>query len=86
MQVQRVAANVVGGVVQRQIRGPPQVFEQRIADVHIGQMVGEGVAAGAGGILRPDDDVAGQVADVRQEIQHAVEIARAQVVVLQPDW
>ena len=84
MHVHRVAADVVGAcVVQRQVGRAPQVLEQHVADVHVGHVVGERVAAGAGGILRADDDVAGQVADVRQEIQHAVQIARAQMVVLQ---
>ena len=83
MHVDRVAADVVGRRFQRRIRRAPEVLEQRVADVDVGHVDGEHVAAGAGRARRADDDVAGQVADVRQEFQHAVEIARAQVVVLQ---
>ena len=41
------------------------------------------VAARAGCALRSDDRVARQVADVRQEVERAVQIARAKVIVLQ---
>ena len=83
MHVDRVAADVVGGRVQRQVGRAAQVLEERVADVDVGHVDREHVAAGAGGALRADDDVPGQVADVRQKIEHAVQIARAEVVVLQ---
>ena len=83
MHVDRVAADVVGRGVQRQIRRAPHVLEQDVADVHVGQVDAQHVPARAGGILRSNHDVPRQVPDVRQEIQHAVQIAGAEVVVLQ---
>ena len=59
---------------------PPNVD---VADIDVGAACEQDVAAGAGGALRLDDHVAGPVGDVRQELEHAVAVARAGMIELQ---
>ena len=61
----------------------PRSWKSDVADVGVGDVHRDRVAARAGRALRANDDVAREVADVRQEVQHAVQVARAQVIVLQ---
>ena len=83
MHVNRIAADQVGRGVQRREGGAPEIAEQRVANVRVGDVHGDRVAARAGRALGADDDVARQIADVRQEVEHAVQVARAEVIELQ---
>ena len=76
VHVKRIAADVIRRRVQRQVRRPSEIPEEGVADIHVGHVVGERVSPRARRVLRPHDDVPRQVADVRQKVQHAVEVAR----------
>jgi hypothetical protein len=92
MQVERVAADrvrahVPHGAVGRKLRvvedartGATEVGEPRVADVHVGTVDEQHVPAHAARIRRADDDVARQVADVRQELQRTIRPAGTLVI------
>ena len=65
MRVDRVAADVVGGAVEGQIRRAPQILELGVTEIHVGHVVVQRVPACAGWIFRADNDVPRQVAHVR---------------------
>src|SRR4029453_1497677 len=71
---------VVGGRVDHRFRGAAEVLECDEANVEVGDAGEQHVAARARRVLRANDDVARQMADMRQDLKLAVGIACALVI------
>ena len=77
VHMQGVPPNVVVDGVERSDRRSPEVLEQRVPDVHIRAVDENHMAPGAPRVRRSNDDVAAQVADMRQKVERAIAVARA---------
>ena len=80
VHVDRIAADHVGGGVQRRVFRAPEVAEEGVANIGVGGVDRHEMPAGPGRARGADDDVAREAADVGQEVEHAVEVAGAEVI------